>query len=154
LILYSLDGAASSEQWVDAISTAVEQHRRDAATLRKESSKREPLRRPDLLKMRRESLSQIMLGRRGRDKTHRMILRERQTPDNKNGNNGGNGSFLTPRKLPFASPRKRKDKEDVDATVSPSKIQKKGSEVSGSTSTKVKIALLNCMSDQSLEGCF
>jgi len=38
---------------------AIAQHRKDAATLRKESSRREPLKRPDIMKMRRESLSQV-----------------------------------------------------------------------------------------------
>ena len=62
LILYSQDGGNTSESWVDCITEAAEKHKRDAATLRKESSRREPIRRPELLKMRRESLSQIMIN--------------------------------------------------------------------------------------------
>ena len=42
LILYSGE-AGESEAWIDAIEEAVKQHKRDAATLRKESSKREPM---------------------------------------------------------------------------------------------------------------
>lgn len=54
LILYSADGC--SEEWVDGILKAIEQRKKDAATLRKESTRREPLKRPQILKMRRESL--------------------------------------------------------------------------------------------------
>ena len=69
LILYSVEGG-SAQEWVDAIKEAINKCKRNAATLRKESSKREPLKRPDLMKMRRESLTQLMRCRlvEGRNK--------------------------------------------------------------------------------------
>ena len=69
LILYSVEGG-SAQEWVDAIKDAINQYKRNASTLRKESSKREPLKRPDLMKMRRESLTQLMRCRlvEGRNK--------------------------------------------------------------------------------------
>ena len=80
LILYSNDGTQSSEEWVDAILKAIAQHRSNAATLRKESSRRDPIKRPDIMKMRRESLGQILLLRKGilTPSKHKMILRERK----------------------------------------------------------------------------
>ena len=63
LILYSNDENARSEDWVDIIDKTIEKHRKDAATLKKEeSTRREPIRRPEMLKMRRDSLSQIMFN--------------------------------------------------------------------------------------------
>ena len=59
LILYSVEGG-SAQEWVDSIKDAINVYKRNASTLRKESSKREPIKRPDLMKMRRESLSQLM----------------------------------------------------------------------------------------------
>ena len=59
LILYSIEGG-SAQEWVDTINDAISTYKKNASTLRKESSKREPLKRPDLMKMRRESLSQLM----------------------------------------------------------------------------------------------
>ena len=41
LILYSNEG--KSEEWVDEITKTIEQHKKDQSTLRKESSRREPL---------------------------------------------------------------------------------------------------------------
>jgi hypothetical protein len=79
LILYSNDGSQSSEEWVNFIIKAIAQHKSNSATLRKESSRREPVKRPDIMKMRRESLGQILLLRRGllTPSKHKMILRER-----------------------------------------------------------------------------
>ena len=63
LILYSNDENARSEDWVDIIGQTIDKHRKDAATLKKEeSTRREPIRRPEMLKMRRDSLSQIMFN--------------------------------------------------------------------------------------------
>ena len=59
LILYSTEGG-SAQEWVDMIKDAINVYKRNSSTLRKESSKRQPLKRPDLMKMRRESLSQLM----------------------------------------------------------------------------------------------
>ena len=80
LILYSIDGAQSSEEWVDCITKAITKHKTNSATLRKESSRRDPIKRPDIMKMRRESLGQILLLRKGllTPSRHKMILRERK----------------------------------------------------------------------------
>ena len=80
LILYSIDGAQSSEEWVQAITKSITQHKSNSATLRKESSRRDPVKRPDIMKMRRESLGQILLLRKGilTPSRHKMILRERK----------------------------------------------------------------------------
>ena len=50
---------------------------------RKESSRRDPVKRPDIMKMRRESLGQILLLRKGllTPAKHKMVLRERQQQD-------------------------------------------------------------------------
>ena len=50
-------------EWMEAIEAAADKCRKDCASLRKESSRRNPVRRPEILKMRRESLSQIMRNR-------------------------------------------------------------------------------------------
>ena len=80
LILYSNDGSQSSEEWVNAISQAIVRHRSNSASLRKESSRRDPVKRPDIMKMRRESLGQILLLRKGilTPAKHKMVLRERR----------------------------------------------------------------------------
>lgn len=79
LILFSLDGAQSSEEWVECIRKAITQHKANSATLRKESSRRDPIKRPDIMKMRRESLGQILLLRKGiltpSKNLHKMVLR-------------------------------------------------------------------------------
>ncbi len=96
---------------MDAITAAAKKHKQDAATLRKESSKRDPVRRPELLKMRRESLSQILMN----NSKHKMALRERK------------GNILSPRRLPFSSPRKKK-RGEAEVEESPSKIRRKEEE--------------------------
>ena len=80
LILYSNDGSQSSEEWVQAIQGSITKHKSNSATLRKESSRRDPVKRPDIMKMRRESLGQILLLRKGilTPSKHKMILRERK----------------------------------------------------------------------------
>ena len=80
LILYSNDGSQSSEEWVEAVKTAITKHKSNSATLRKESSRRDPVKRPDIMKMRRESLGQILLLRKGilTPNKHKMVLRERK----------------------------------------------------------------------------
>jgi len=124
LILYSLDGANSSQRWTEAIAEAAEACRANAATLRKESSKREPARRPDLLKLRRESLSQIMLKRQKKCATNttRMVLRSSaaNTPEKAS-------DCSSPVRLPFSSPRKRKE-AGTSTTESPIKVKKADAE--------------------------
>ena len=63
LLLYSKDGASVSQEWIQAIQDTTGKYKASAATLRKESSRRTPLKRPDLMRLRRESLSQIMMIR-------------------------------------------------------------------------------------------
>jgi len=74
LLLYSREGASASQQWVEAILEAKEKAKANAATLRKESSKRTPLKRPDLMRMRRESLGQIMMVRLTKEKAKKLLL--------------------------------------------------------------------------------
>ncbi len=95
LILYSAEGQGS-EEWVDAISSTIAHHKRDLSTLRKESSKREPMKRPEILKMRRESLSQIMIN----NSRHKMAEEEQQQKTKK--------GALSPRRLPFSTPSKKR----------------------------------------------
>lgn len=60
LILYSNDSSSNSEEWVKVINETIEKHKRDEATLKKEgSTRRDPIKRPEMLKMRRDSLSQV-----------------------------------------------------------------------------------------------
>ena len=63
LLLYSKDGASVCQEWIQAIQETTGKYKASAATLRKESSRRTPLKRPDLMRLRRESLSQIMMIR-------------------------------------------------------------------------------------------
>ena len=84
LLLYSKEGACVSQEWVTAIQEATNKHKTAAATLRKESSRRTPLKRPDMLKLRRETLSQIMMLRLTKEKAKKLLL----TP--KSGNKAGN----------------------------------------------------------------
>ena len=87
LILYSVDHQ-SSEQWVESIIKAIAKHKTNSATLRKESSRRDPIKTPDIMKMRRESLGQILLLRKGilTPSRHKMILRERKDLTSSPGN--------------------------------------------------------------------
>jgi len=71
LVLYSAN--AEDASWVDSIRKAVKQHKKNSASLKRESSKFEPMRKTDMLKMRRESLSTIMLNRKT-EETKREIL--------------------------------------------------------------------------------
>eukprot|EP00095_Tigriopus_kingsejongensis_P006553 maker-scaffold235_size242898-snap-gene-0.10 protein:Tk06553 transcript:maker-scaffold235_size242898-snap-gene-0.10-mRNA-1 annotation:"protein tag-52" len=99
LILYSAE--ENSEEWIEDINQAAVQLKKDAATLRKESSRREPMKRPDLLKMRRDSLSQIMFN--------------------------STKPKATPRRLAFgASPKKKRPAPDTPKSKceSPSKVKK------------------------------
>lgn len=125
LILYSVDGAQSSQEWVEAISKAVVQHKKDASTLRKESSRRDPLKRPDIMKMRRESLGQILMIRKG-DHRHRMALRDRKE------------GFTSPGNSPLLfSPRKKRPAPPtpVQQGTPAAKVSKKNEEATTPTTT-------------------
>lgn len=110
LILYSAEG--DSEDWILQINQAITQLKKDAATLRKESSRREPMKRPELLKMRRDSLSQIMC------------------------NNTKNSAKPTPRRLAFTSPRKKRPAPDTPnaakSETTPTKTKKMDNNYSAS----------------------
>eukprot|EP00096_Caligus_rogercresseyi_P008821 TRINITY_DN2857_c0_g1_i2.p2 TRINITY_DN2857_c0_g1~~TRINITY_DN2857_c0_g1_i2.p2 ORF type:complete len:582 (-),score=238.73 TRINITY_DN2857_c0_g1_i2:2130-3875(-) len=82
LILYSAEGPAEAEAWVEALKKTIGQLSKDASTLRKESSKREPMRRPEILKLRRESLSLILLMRKNKEKEDHQV-EENKSPSKK-----------------------------------------------------------------------
>merc|ERR1719336_3139313 len=65
LILYSPN--AEDSDWVDQIQKAVRTLKKNKATLRRESSMFQPMRKPDLIKLRRESLGRIMLMRKAEE---------------------------------------------------------------------------------------
>ena len=62
LILYSPN--AEDSDWVDQIQRTIRTLKKNKATLRRESSMFQPMRKPDLIKLRRESLGRIMLMRK------------------------------------------------------------------------------------------
>ena len=62
LILYSPN--AEDTDWVDQIQKAIRTLKKNKATLRRESSMFQPMRKPDLIKLRRESLGRIMQMRK------------------------------------------------------------------------------------------
>lgn len=115
LILYSADGR--SEEWVDTIQQTIQKHKADAATLRKESSRRDALRRPQILKMRRDSLSQIMMSH---SKQQMTTLRE----------NSGNmsprrfGALLSPLRSPLKKKRQAPDTPSSMNVDSPNKLKR------------------------------
>ena len=129
LILYATE-AGESELWVDLIERTAAQLRKDAATLRKESSKREPIKRPEILKMRRESLSQIMLNN-----TKKKMQQQQETKTA-----SPQQSRLVPRRLPFSSPRKKRPVSTVDEDGETSVLSspKKQSRHATPTTTPVK----------------
>jgi len=105
LVLYTakVDDEAS---WVEDIENACSKLRKNRATLKRESNQFEPLRKPDIIKMRRESLSKIMLMRRTEEN-----LKDKMRKDTKT---------RSPIKT-FFSPRKRKTD---NLEESPSKLKK------------------------------
>jgi hypothetical protein len=130
LILYSVEGG-SAQDWVDSINQAIEMYKKNAATLRKESSKREPLRRPDLMKMRRESLSQLMRYRlvEGKNKFIHHV-----TPNSSLKNKSVNTSILRDQNHIDASPklksaRKRKLNETPTTNAKSSLVSSSMSDI-------------------------
>uniref|UniRef100_A0A0K2UVV5 PH domain-containing protein n=2 Tax=Lepeophtheirus salmonis TaxID=72036 RepID=A0A0K2UVV5_LEPSM len=113
LILYSLDGPSECESWVDALKKAVSQLAKDASTLRKESSKREPMRRPEILKLRRESLSLILLMRKNKESESSPLQKEHiESPK----------SISTPS---TSTPSKKRPATSTPTSSTPSKKKKK-----------------------------
>ena len=125
LILYSIDGAQSSEEWVDCITKAITKHKTNSATLRKESSRREPIKRPDIMKMRRESLGQILLLRKGllTPSRHKMILRERNK-DLTNSSPGNSPIVFSPRSKKRPIPMDLDEEEELENNTPKSKTAK------------------------------
>jgi len=74
LILYSPN--AEDSDWVDVIQKTIRTLKKNKATLRRESSMFQPMRKPDLIKMRRESLGKIMLMRKSDEAKTEMLKKE------------------------------------------------------------------------------
>jgi len=105
LILYSPN--AEGSDWVDQIQKAVRTLKKNKATLRRESSMFQPMRKPDLIKLRRESLGRIMLMRKadeGKVETLKGVIRTRSplrmlTPKKRTAKDGLAGSPLKLKRL-------------------------------------------------------
>ena len=104
LVLYTTN--AEDTHWVEDITKAVKQLKKNSATLKRESSKFEPMRKPDILKLRRESLSKIMLMR----KTEESKREELKT------------STSTRSPLLMLTPRKRKPDYRLESPTKMNKI--------------------------------
>jgi len=77
LVLYSPN--AEDSDWVDIIQKAIKTLKKNKASLRRESSMFEPMRKPDLIKIRRESLGKIMLMRKTEESKRAMLKKETNT---------------------------------------------------------------------------
>jgi len=94
LVLYSSN--AEDSDWVDSINKAIKLGRKNAKSLKRESSKFEPMRKKEMLKMRRESLGTIMRARRKEAEKGKKVKKELKI-----------GSPLT-----LFTPRKRKKPDE------------------------------------------
>jgi len=64
LVVYTTNKNGDGDaNWVEDIQRTIAQLKKNSASLKRESNKFEPMRKPDILKLRRESLSKIMLMR-------------------------------------------------------------------------------------------
>jgi len=104
LVLYTTN--AEDSTWVEHIQAASKLLKKNSATLKRESTKFEPMRKPDILKLRRESLSKIMLMRKAGE-TKREELKE--------------STKTSSPLLSALSPRKRKPEYRLE---SPTKLKK------------------------------
>ena len=77
LILYSPN--AEDSNWVDMIQKTIRTLKKNKASLRRESSMFQPMRKPDLIKMRRESLGKIMLMRKSDEAKMELLKSETKT---------------------------------------------------------------------------
>jgi hypothetical protein len=59
--------------WVDDIRKTMSQLKKNSASLKRQSSQFEPMRKPDILKLRRESLSKIMLSRKTEESRRQLL---------------------------------------------------------------------------------
>jgi len=124
LLLYSKDGASVSQEWIQAIQETTGKYKASAATLRKESSRRTPLKRPDLMRLRRESLSQIMMIRLTKEKAKKLLLTPKSSSSKKaapsaSANENSSQSFTG------ASPVLRKRKSSTSMSSTPNKSDAK-----------------------------
>jgi hypothetical protein len=116
LTLYS--GKAEDADWVDTIQTAIRTLKKNSASLQKErrSSMFQPMRKQDMVKMRRESLSKIMLIRKIDE-----ARQEKDKAEKKTRSPLAVLAELSP--LGRSSPRRKRDKEDQGAG-SPAKLKR------------------------------
>eukprot|EP00090_Calanus_glacialis_P012488 TRINITY_DN21062_c0_g1_i1.p1 TRINITY_DN21062_c0_g1~~TRINITY_DN21062_c0_g1_i1.p1 ORF type:complete len:634 (-),score=143.73 TRINITY_DN21062_c0_g1_i1:246-2147(-) len=77
LVLYSPN--VEDSDWVDIIQKAIKTLKKNKASLRRESSMFEPMRKPDLIKIRRESLGKIMLMRKTEESKREMLKKGTNT---------------------------------------------------------------------------
>jgi hypothetical protein len=59
--------------WVDDIRKTMSLLKKNSASLKRQSSQFEPMRKPDILKLRRESLSKIMLSRKTEESRRQLL---------------------------------------------------------------------------------
>ena len=88
LVMYSPN--VEDSDWVDTIQKAIKTLKKNKASLKRESSMFEPMRKPDLIKIRRESLGKIMMMRKAEESKQEMLK--------KNPNTRSPLSLFTPKK--------------------------------------------------------
>jgi len=99
LVLYS--SSAEDSDWVESINKAVKLHKKNKKSLKRESSMFEPMRKKEMLKLRRESLGTIMrMRKRDQDKV-KMMKKELK--------------ISSPSFLMNITPRKRKERDEKKA---------------------------------------
>ena len=111
---------AEDADWVDTIQATIRTHKKNSATLKKErrSSMFEPMRKPDMVKMRRESLSKIMLIRKIDEAN-----REKMKLETRCRSPLAVLSELSP--LGRSSPRRKRDSKNCEAAAcSPAKLNR------------------------------
>ena len=112
---------AEDADWVDTIQATIKTHKKNSATLKKErrSSMFEPMRKQDMVKMRRESLSKIMLIRKIDEAN-----REKMKKETRCRSPLAVLSELSP--LGRSSPRRKRDSKNLEAAggCSPAKLNK------------------------------
>ena len=126
LVLYSPN--AEDSDWVDIIQKAIKTLKKNKASLRRESSTFEPMRKPDLIKIRRESLGKIMLMRKTEESKREMLKKETHTrsplslfsPKKRTAKDGLSGSPFKLKRLveeatspPISSPTEKLEEEKI-----------------------------------------
>jgi hypothetical protein len=72
-ILQALSPLFQDTDWVDDIRKTMSLLKKNSASLKRQSSQFEPMRKPDILKLRRESLSKIMLSRKTEESRRQLL---------------------------------------------------------------------------------